>query len=66
MNKYQVIVSNLGTVVDTDNENEAINTYNHFVSMSKDGIGGPSGEDVTLMNDGTIAKEHLGGLNDTV
>jgi hypothetical protein len=57
---YEVIVGNIGTVYSGASKAEAEKTYRTYVQQSKAGYGRASGEDVTLMVDGEIAREHYG------
>ena len=56
--KYQVIVGNVGTIVDTDNGFNAIVEYNRAVTRSKTGAGRGYREEVTLMRDGEPVREY--------
>jgi hypothetical protein len=60
MNRYEVIVGNIGTVYDGSNKKEAVRTYNIYVRQSKANYGRASGEDVYLMLNGDIDREHHG------
>jgi len=55
--KYQIIVGNVGTIVDTDNGFNAIAEYNRAIARSKTGSGREYREDVTLMRDGEPVRE---------
>jgi hypothetical protein len=55
--KYQVIVGNVGTVIDTNNKKEADKTYKQYMHDSDDNIGRVGGEIVTLMEDDEIVRE---------
>jgi hypothetical protein len=57
MNKYQVIVSNVGTVYDGNDEQAAKKEYSEYVSFSKEKYGRCSGENVTLLEDGEPISE---------
>ena len=60
MKKYQVIVGNVGTVYDGDDQEQAKRDYRECVSLSKDSeFGRMAGEEVTLFEDGEILKEHF-------
>ena len=50
--KYQVIVGNVGTVLDTDKVTEARKTFKEYVAQSKTNTGRAGAEDVTVMKDG--------------
>ena len=58
--KHQIIVGNIGTVIDTDCEKEARESFEHYVRESCSGIGRSYGEDVTWMIDDEIVEEHFG------
>ena len=57
MKKYQVIVGNIGTVYDGDDEVEAKKEYYSWIEQTERG-GRASGEPVTLMIDGEPTEEH--------
>lgn len=52
MAKYQLIVGNLGTVVDTHLEQHATKAFGDYKTMSESGRGRVGGEPVTLYVDG--------------
>ena len=55
MHKYEVVVSNIGTVAsDIDNPVAAKTEYGYWVKASKSPHGRASGESVTLIKDGEI------------
>ena len=56
--KYQVIVGNLGTVLDTNNGAEAQREYGQWRRKSKANEGRTGGESVFLMRDGEIWREY--------
>lgn len=60
--KYQVIVGNVGTVLDTDDQAKATATFQEYVWKSVEQDGRVSGEPVTLMRDGEPLAEF--GAND--
>ena len=49
--KYQVVVGNIGQVVDTNNYTEARKTFLDYIADSKWECGRVMGEDVTLVED---------------
>lgn len=51
MSRYQVIVGNIGTVLDTDSRQAAAKTYGEYKQQSIDHYGRASGEEVTLFMD---------------
>lgn len=58
--KYQVIVGNIGTVLDTDNGYKANIEFGAWRRASKSPHHSASGEPVTLMKDGEPLYEHPG------
>lgn len=54
MPKYQVVVGNIGTVVDTDDFGEAKNVFADYEQKSLTGSGRAAGQEVTLFEDGEI------------
>ena len=60
MNKYEVIVSNIGTVWTGNNPVDANREYGECVLASKQGAGRIGGESVTLMENGEPIKEYAG------
>lgn len=65
MAKYQVVVGNIGTVIDTDDLKEAQAKYDIYVEQSKSESGRAGGEDVHLLEDGEPIKDFMGSLNST-
>lgn len=61
---YEVIVGNIGTVLETQDSDEAYNTYYEYVEISKSQYGSVAGEDVILFENGDILEEYLGTQND--
>jgi hypothetical protein len=59
MKKYQVIVGNIGTVIDTNQLKEAIKIYSIYKNQSKGGYGRAGNERVTMMKDGEIKWEFI-------
>lgn len=57
---YEVHVSNVGRVLEGRNAFKANSAYHTYVRMSERGYGRCAGEDVTLIRDGEIVKEHVG------
>lgn len=43
MKKYQVVVGNLGTPIDTDVFTEALHAYSDYKKQSEDGVGRAAG-----------------------
>lgn len=60
MPRYQVVVGNVGTVVDTDDHREAIRAFHAYVFSSSQGEGRCGLEDVVLMRDGEPWAEYHG------
>lgn len=58
--KYQVIVSNAGAVVDTDELVEAERIYKLYMQDADDHYGRVGGENVTLLCDGEIVRQFIG------
>jgi hypothetical protein len=60
--KYQVVVGNVGQVIDTDNGAEANIEYGRWKAESQKPHGRCSGESVTLFKDGEPKHEYAGTL----
>lgn len=61
--RYEVVVSNIGTVYNGEDEGLARDAYANYVYDSKAAsFGREAGEDVALLIDGEPAKEHTGWL----
>lgn len=58
MDKYQVIVGNIGTVYSGNDDVEACKIFGEYVEQSESGIGRAGNESVTLMDNDEIALEH--------
>jgi hypothetical protein len=63
MNDNQVIVGNIGTVYDGDDETEANRLFSEYREQSKSGHGRAAGEDVTWMRLGEVHMEFTGTLH---
>ena len=63
MRNYQVIVGNIGKVYDGSNEFSACQTYDEYVILSEQSSGRASGEDVALLLNDKIVREHVGYNN---
>lgn len=50
MKRYEVIVGNIGNVLQTNSYKEAKDTYNEYVQQSKENYGRAAGETVTLFD----------------
>ena len=60
--QYSVIVSNVGTVFNSNIKKDAIATYKEYVKISDYSRGRAGGEDVTLFCDDEPLYEHFGVL----
>jgi hypothetical protein len=61
---YDVIVGNVGSVYYGRNRRKALATYKSYVAMSRENAGARCyGEDVALLTDSEIEKEHIGHLS---
>jgi len=58
--KYEVLVGNIGTVYSGGSFKEAQQNYIDYIKKSKANVGKAAGEDVTLLKEGEILKEHAG------
>lgn len=57
--KFEVVVGNIGTVYVGKDGKMADKKFNLYTVYSKENLGRAAGEDVTLMNNGEIAKKYL-------
>ena len=63
MHTYEVIVGNVGSVYSGKSRVKSLATYESYVEVSKEHDGARCyGEDVTLLVDGEIEREHTGHL----
>lgn len=62
MNKFQVVVGNIGHVYDGNNYMQAQAKYTGYVKASKANVGRAAGEPVTLFHNGNIKAEYFGKL----
>ena len=63
MSVYEVIVGNVGSVYHGKSRTTALATYESYVEISKEHVGARCyGEDVILLVDGEIEREHTGHL----
>lgn len=62
--KYQVVVGNIGTVVDTDDRSEATRTFHEYVWKSTADEGRATGEPITLFRDGEPLVEFSGKVEE--
>lgn len=60
---FQVVVGNIGTVINTSDKAKAQHAFNEYVSQSKSGVGRAGGETITLFQDDEILMEHVGSLD---
>lgn len=63
MTQWTVVVGNIGTVFNAPDMEGAIQCYNEYVQMSKDGYGSAAGEDVTLFSGDEIHTEYTKDSN---
>lgn len=59
-NRWEVTVSNIGTVYSGSSAREALRTYNEYVVLSERGVGRAGGETVTRVCDDVVEDEHYG------
>ncbi len=57
---YEVFVGNVGRVYFGDSRDRAVRTYEQYVNYSQRGIGSAAGEDVTMITEGELSREHIG------
>ena len=57
--KYEVLISNIGTVLATTDKMKAEKAFKAYMYDSEDGIGRVGGEEVTLMEDGEIIRSFI-------
>lgn len=57
-NKYQIVVGNIGLVLDTDVLSAAHASYLDYINASKDGIGRAAHETVTMFSGGEPILEY--------
>lgn len=62
MNKFQVVVGNIGHVFDGNNYMQARAKYSAYVKASRENCGRAAGEPVTLFHNGEIKAEYFGTL----
>jgi argonaute-like protein implicated in RNA metabolism and viral defense len=60
---YQIIVGNIGTVLDTNDHRLAVVTFHDYVRQANAGYGRASGESVVFMRDGEIVSERLSDVD---
>ena len=60
MNRYQVIVGNIGTVYAGGNAREARKTFAAYIDKSHSRQGRASGESVTMLKDDAIVSDYIG------
>ena len=67
MSKYSVIAGNIGTVIETDDIEQAMEEFSFYANNSEENIGRVAGETVTLIeetkNGLDIVKEYMGTLD---
>lgn len=57
--RYELIVGNVGTVLETQNGTHALQEFGAWKKQSIEGVGRASGEPVTLMRDSEPWREHV-------
>ena len=65
MKRYQVIVGNLGTVLETNSKVFAWRAYGEYIGISQSEGMRATGEDVTLMCDDEIIAEYAAPKDDS-
>lgn len=60
MKRYEVIVGNIGSVLQTNNPIEARKAYGEYKRLSQANAGRAGGEDVVLLREGDIELEYTG------
>lgn len=60
---YEVIVSNVGKVLEGNNAFKANSAYHTYVGLSKRNEGRVAGETITLFRNGEVVKEFTGSLH---
>jgi hypothetical protein len=60
MDRYSVLVGNVGFVFTTNNKRQALLTFNIYLDHSKSAYGRCANESVYLLENGDIIKEHKG------
>ena len=63
MERYQVIVGNIGQVYDGNNPIEARKVYGEYKRQSIDNYGRAAGESVTIFDNGEIDIEYIGSID---
>jgi hypothetical protein len=58
MNKFEVIVGNVGTVYNGNNYMQAMSAFSAYKKRSANGYGRAAGEDVTMLHNGEIKHEY--------
>jgi hypothetical protein len=59
----QIVVGNIGQVLDCDSFKECLETYHEYVKQSKNNYGRAAGESVTWFKNGEIYKEYVGTID---
>lgn len=62
MAKFEVIVSNIGTVYSGNNYMQAMAKFSSYVKNSKANYGRAAGENVVSLHNGEIKREYVGTL----
>ncbi len=67
MPTYEVIVGNVGSVYHGESRDEALKTYRSYVESSREHVGSRCyGEEVYLLADSEIERQHTGHLTPPV
>ena len=59
---YTVVVGNIGMIIETNQHSAAVRSFQDYVVLSSDNIGGAAGEDVTLFRGDEPLLEYTGDL----
>lgn len=65
MEKFRVIVGNIGTVYAGNNYMQAMAKFSSYAKDSRNNYGRAAGEGVVLLHDGEIKREHIGNLGES-
>ena len=64
MDKYTVIVGNIGTVYIGNSFKESQHAYEYYIKMSEKNMGRCAGESVVWFRDEEVYKEYIGTQNE--
>jgi hypothetical protein len=62
MEKYEVVVGNVGTVYSGGFYDSALDAFTIYKSKSLNDYGRAAGEDVTMLKNGEIFREYIGSI----